>query len=163
MTQLGFWNDIDLIRKEMLKGAKLQSIHNPFEKSRVYELLVKFPGGIQYIRVPVESIQQLLDQKKIRTVETHPWKGATDYEYRLMHVYNANELLDMLKLGAKLKSWWVNGKQVHSVKLPSGEILHTQRSNISALINRGVISSIAFSGNNYEYYLVESSNVQSTG
>lgn len=71
----------------------------------------------------------------------------------------ANDLLAHLQNGGKLKSWWVNGKCVHSIRLPSGETLYTQRSNISALFKRGAIFSIEFSGNNYEYRLTEHSDV----
>lgn len=72
---------------------------------------------------------------------------------------NTETLLGYLQQGAKLKSWWVKGRCVHSIRFPSGEVLYTQRSNISALIKRGVIGSIPFSGDNYEYYLLEHSHV----
>lgn len=79
-------------------------------------------------------------------------------KYRCTNM-NAETLLDYLQQGAKLKSWWVNGKCVHSIRLSSGEVIYTQRSNISALVKRGFVRSIAFSGDNYEYYLVERVNV----
>lgn len=82
----------------------------------------------------------------------------TRSKYRCTNM-TADTLLEYLKQGATLKSWWVNGKRVHSIRLPSGETLYTQYSNIGALFKRGFIYSVAFSGDNYEYHLVRVADV----
>lgn len=66
---------------------------------------------------------------------------------------NAKELLQHLQEGAVLRSRWRMGKFLHTLKLPSGETLSVQRSNIKALIKGGALHSIALSGDNYDYYL----------
>lgn len=50
----------------------------------------------------------------------------TRSKYRCTNM-TADTLLEYLKQGATLKSWWVNGKRVHSISLPSGETLYTLR------------------------------------
>lgn len=140
--------------KHIQHGDKLQSIHNPFERSYVHELLVKRDKQVQYFRVPIEIINELLSQRKIRRTECHKWVGAVDYHYHLMIVRDSSELLEFLKNGAVLTTRWRYGKRINTLSLPNGENLKVQLSNIQALQKSKSIYSILLSGDNYDYYLV---------
>lgn len=71
----------------------------------------------------------------------------------------AKDLLSHLQNGATLESRWVYGKRLNRLKLPAGDTLYIQRSNVSALIKAGALLSIALSGDNYLYRLAEAQNV----
>lgn len=71
----------------------------------------------------------------------------------------ARDLLMHLQNGAMLETRWTYGKRLNRLKLPTGENLYIQHSNISALIKTGALRSIAMSGDNYLYRLVETFNV----
>lgn len=67
----------------------------------------------------------------------------------------AQDLLAYLQNGATLDSKWICGKRLNRLKLPTGDVLYIQRSNISALIKTDVLFSIPLSGDNYLYGLKE--------
>jgi hypothetical protein len=141
--------------KLLQQGAILQSVHNPFEQSYIHELITRIPDGRVYQRISVDLINELLSQHKIRRTEYRPWNGAVNYFYNLMIVCNAVELLELMQTGAILTSRWRYGKRINNLKLPTGESLTVQYSNVQSLLKHGKIYSIPLSGDNYDYYLVK--------
>jgi hypothetical protein len=68
---------------------------------------------------------------------------------------NAKELLQHLENGATLKSRWIRGKRINTLRLSDGEIMLVQYSNITSLHKHGKLFIMPYSGNNYDYYLVK--------
>jgi hypothetical protein len=72
---------------------------------------------------------------------------------------NSRELLEHLQNGARLKTrsrykiMSSQGKRIHELTLPSGEVLHIQHSTIKGLFKANKLHAIDYGGGNYDYYL----------